>query len=239
VIKMNECLFCKIVKGEIKSEKIYEDGDTLAFLDVNPSAPGHTIVIPKQHIQTILDLNEESLSRLFKTVKKVTEMIRNSLHPCGFNIGINQGECAGSRVPHLHIHIIPRYIGDGGAMIQMIVRNPPKEDLTTIANKIKSEEELPEYIREQIKEEGFEEREEKVDKAIGIIKETPKEEMASQVEPELEKKKEISEEKLEKLEEKEIKEKEKKYKGKKEKKDKEEELLEELEKIIKQMQIPH
>ena len=233
-----ECLFCKIARGEIKSEKIYEDDNSIAFLDVNPCAPGHTVVVPKQHFSSILDMDDELLCSVFKAVKKVTKMIKDGLKPDGFTIGINQGEAAGGRIPHLNIHIIPRFVGDKGAMIQMIVRNQPTEDLSTIAGKIKSTEELPDYIKKQIKQkESLEDkREENFDDEIGVSMDSPMEKMALHLEPEMEKK-ELSEEKLEKYEKEEIKEKEKKYKGK-EQKDKEEEELEEMERILRRMQIP-
>ncbi|MCD6367672.1 MAG: HIT family protein [Candidatus Aenigmarchaeota archaeon] len=170
---MDQCPFCKIVSREIPADIVYEDEFTLAFLDANPSAPGHTLVIPKRHLPTILDVDDETLKRVFQTVKKVTEMIKNALQPDGFNIGINHGEAAGQRVPHLHVHIIPRFNGDKGAMVQMVVRNPPTESLSVIREKIKSyafeedsepeeiEEELEEYEEEKVKEEEKEGEEEK------------------------------------------------------------------------------
>ena len=144
-----ECLFCKMVRGEIIVEKIYEDVDTMAFLDANPSAPGHTLVIPKQHKENILDLSEHEITSIFTTVKKVVEMIKRGLNPKGFNIGINHGLIAGARVPHLHIHIIPRFEGDKGGVMQAVVNNPPKEDLASIAAKIRGNYEIPDYLEEQ------------------------------------------------------------------------------------------
>lgn len=151
---MQQCPFCKIASKEIPADIVYEDESTIAFLDANPSAPGHTLVIPKRHIPTILDADNETLGKIFETVKTVTEMIKKALQPDGFSIGINQGQVSGQRVPHLHIHIIPRFKGDKGAMVQMVVRNPPKESLVVIKEKIRAqkEEEVPEYILEEIKE---------------------------------------------------------------------------------------
>ena len=152
-----ECLFCKMVNGEILTEKVYEDAETMAFLDSNPSSPGHTLVIPKQHKENILELSDHEICILFKTVQKVTEMINKNLKPKGFNIGINHGLIAGARIPHLHVHIIPRFEDDGGGMIQMVVKNPPKEDPTLIAAKIRGNYELPEYAEEKVEEEEREE----------------------------------------------------------------------------------
>lgn len=143
-----------MVSGEIVTDKVYEDGETLAFLDANPSAPGHTLVVPKEHKITLLDLNDSELAALFRTVKKVVEMIKNNLKPEGFNIGVNHGQVAGQRVPHLHVHIIPRFKDDKGGVIQMVVNNKPKEDNAAIAKKIKEGQELPDYIKRQVK--GYE-----------------------------------------------------------------------------------
>lgn len=140
-----------MVNGEIFTDKVYEDGDTLAFLDLNPSAPGHTLVIPKQHRESILELSEYELNCIFRTVQKVTGMIKDTLRPEGFNLGINQGHIAGQRVPHLQVHIIPRFNEDGGGTVQMVVSNKPKEDNSAIAKKIRHGEELPAYIEEQVK----------------------------------------------------------------------------------------
>ncbi len=152
-----ECLFCKMVRGEIVTDKVYEDECSMAFLDGNPSSPGHTLVIPKKHKETILDMNEGEVCDLFRAVRKVTEKIKQNLKPEGFNIGINHGGIAGQRVPHIHVHIIPRFKDDKGGMIQMIVNNPPKEDPSSIASKIRAGEKIPDYITRQV--EGYEEKE--------------------------------------------------------------------------------
>ncbi len=121
---MQDCIFCKIIKGEIPNYRVYEDNKVLAFLDINPHAKGHTVVIPKVHAETLLDLNEELIGPLFKGVKIVQEKLDQVLQPEGYNLGINHGEMAGQAIPHLHIHILPRYLGDGGGNIHSIVNNP-------------------------------------------------------------------------------------------------------------------
>lgn len=149
-----------MLRGVILTEKVYEDDDTMAFLDTNPSAPGHTIVIPKYHKSNILELDEHELVAVFKTVQKVTEKIRKNMKPDGFNIGINHGNVAGQRIPHFHVHIIPRFKDDKGGMIQMVVSNKPKEDLAAIASKIRGGEEIPDFIIRQIKD--YDKEQEKV-----------------------------------------------------------------------------
>jgi len=131
------CLFCKIIKKEIPAEIIYEDEKTLAVLDIAPRAPGHAMVLPKTHCETILDLPENEINPLFSSVKKVTRLIQKSLKPEGFTIGINHGKISGQAINHLHIHIIPRFKNDGGSSVHSVVNNPPKESLKEIKNKIK------------------------------------------------------------------------------------------------------
>lgn len=121
---MEDCLFCKIVKGEIPCHKIYEDDNNLAFLDIHPHAKGHIMVIPKKHAPVLTDLDDENVKSLFVAVKNVTQKIKEKLNPDGFTSGWNHGEISGQTVPHLHIHIFPRYEGDGGGSVHSIVKNP-------------------------------------------------------------------------------------------------------------------
>ncbi len=101
------CIFCKIAKGEIPCNKVYEDEKTLAFLDIGPVSKGHTLVIPKEHAEKIYDLSDESAAALIKGVKKVSKAIEK-VFDCDFNLLNNNGEKAGQLVNHVHIHIIPR-----------------------------------------------------------------------------------------------------------------------------------
>lgn len=131
-----DCLFCSIANEKIPSQKIYEDKSTFAFLDINPRAPGHTMVIPKTHAPTILELQDKDIAPFFKAVKKVTSTIQKALKPDGFTMGINQGSVSGQTVEHLHFHIIPRWFTDKGSSIHGVVNNPPKENLEDIAKRI-------------------------------------------------------------------------------------------------------
>lgn len=108
-----DCIFCKIVKGEIPSFKVYEDYNTLAFLDIAPVNSGHTLVIPKKHYETIEGIPEDELVELIKTVKRVGKAIKDGLGIEAYNIGLNNGSVAGQIVPHVHFHIMPRHVGDG------------------------------------------------------------------------------------------------------------------------------
>lgn len=133
-----DCLFCKIARKEFGSAVVYEDGDVLAFLDIHPRAPGHTMVIAKTHSETLLDVPDEAIAPLFKGVKTVTAMLQKALKPDGFTIGINHGKASGQVIDHLHVHILPRFKEDGGGSIHSVVSNPPSETLEEIAAKIRS-----------------------------------------------------------------------------------------------------
>lgn len=104
----NNCVFCAIAAGEIPSCKVYEDDVCLAYLDINPFAEGHTLVIPKAHTTGLLDTPDDTLAALVARVKRVAAHLKDAL-PCdGFNILQNNGAAAGQTVPHLHFHIVPR-----------------------------------------------------------------------------------------------------------------------------------
>ena len=119
-----EDIFTKIVSGEIPCHKVYENEDCLAFLDVKPHSKGHTLVIPKSAGVSAFDFNDEILAKLMIAVKKTMKILQNKLNPDGFNVGWNDGVAAGQVVPRLHIHIFPRYNGDGGGSMHSIINNP-------------------------------------------------------------------------------------------------------------------
>lgn len=111
---MNDsCLFCKIIRGEIPCSKVYEDEHTLAFLDIGPIIQGHTLVVPKQHVDPITEADDHLLAQVISTAKKIAAAQMNILHADGVNIIQNNGAAAGQVVPHLHVHVIPRYTDDG------------------------------------------------------------------------------------------------------------------------------
>lgn len=109
----DDCLFCQIVDGDIPSYTVYEDEDTLAFLDVNPVSRGHTLVIPKKHAEHVTGLDTATTSAVFETVQNVATAIEDTLGPDGINLLQNNGEAAGQEIDHVHVHIIPRYADDG------------------------------------------------------------------------------------------------------------------------------
>ncbi len=108
-----DCIFCKIVAGELPSHKVYEDEATLAFLDINPATRGHTLVVPKEHATTIFDLPEEALTATARATQAVARILQRVLQPDGLNVIQNNGHAAGQVVMHYHVHLVPRREGDG------------------------------------------------------------------------------------------------------------------------------
>ncbi len=108
-----DCVFCKIVSGEIPCYKVYEDNDFLAFLDMYPVNQGHTLVIPKVHYDNIFELPDDVASKYFVVVKKIANVVKNIMNADGINIGMNNLPAAGQVVFHSHIHVIPRFKNDG------------------------------------------------------------------------------------------------------------------------------
>ncbi|MBU1901912.1 HIT family protein [Patescibacteria group bacterium] len=107
-----DCIFCKIVAGEIPSYKVYEDEDTLAFLDIMPVNPGHSLVVPKNHYANFEDIPEEELCKIMKTVKKVGKALKDGLGVSGYNVMENNDPVAGQIIPHIHFHVVPRHEDD-------------------------------------------------------------------------------------------------------------------------------
>lgn len=136
--KTADCLFCRIGAKELEAETIYEDGLNTAFLDIHPRAPGHAVVIPKSHRESILDVPDEELQGLFSAVKKTVSLLSKVLKPDGFTIGINQGKASGQTVAHLHIHAIPRFSNDKGGSIHSVVDNRSAETVHKTAERIRT-----------------------------------------------------------------------------------------------------
>jgi histidine triad (HIT) family protein len=132
-----ECLFCRIGKGEVPAQVIYEDAHCVAFLDIHPRAPGHAIVIPRLHAENLSGVPARDLGPLFQAVEAVTAKIGRALGGVGFTIGWNHGKQAGQLIDHLHIHIIPRFENDGGGSIHSVVDNPPKTSIQKMSEQIK------------------------------------------------------------------------------------------------------
>ena len=110
---MSNCLFCKIVKGEIPCHKVYEDDKILAFLDINPINIGHTLIISKEHYESTLETPDELIIYIATAAKKIAKAVLEITGAKGCNIGINNGGVSGQIILHTHWHIMPRFRGDG------------------------------------------------------------------------------------------------------------------------------
>ena len=107
------CVFCKIAAGDIPSHKLYEDEHVLAFLDLHPVHPGHALIIPKRHSKNIFEVSPEDWSAVAETTRKLAHAVDLSLESDGINVMMNNREHAGQTVHHAHVHVIPRFKGDG------------------------------------------------------------------------------------------------------------------------------
>jgi histidine triad (HIT) family protein len=131
------CIFCSIAAKAIPAEVVYDDAHAMAFLDQEPRTLGHTLVIPKAHGPTIVDIPEEVVGPLFLAVRRVAAMLTKSLAADGLTIGINQGAVSGQAVGHLHVHLFPRFTGDGGGSVHSVVHVPSNEPLSRVAERIR------------------------------------------------------------------------------------------------------
>ncbi len=110
---MDDCVFCKIIDGQLPSMKIDEDDSTLTFMDINPLSSGHCLVVPKHHAATIFEADVRDLEAAMVTAKRVALAIQEALRPDGLNVLQANGAAAFQSVPHFHLHLIPRWTDDG------------------------------------------------------------------------------------------------------------------------------
>ena len=132
----NDCIFCKIAKGEIPSATIFENADFKVILDVAPAAKGHSLIIPKEHFKDIFELDSDTAAKLFTLAAAVARELKAELKCDGLNVLQNNGEVAGQTVFHFHMHLIPRY-NDDGLDITLGSRESDPEELQQLAERIK------------------------------------------------------------------------------------------------------
>lgn len=132
---MEPSVFTKIIKGEIPAAKVYEDQDTIAFMDAGQVNPGHVVVATKKQVETILDLDDDLAGALFRTVAKVARAIQREFKPEGLTILQANKPIGWQTVPHLHLHILPRHKDDGVA-ITWPRKNPSIDELKALAARI-------------------------------------------------------------------------------------------------------
>ena len=133
---VSDCIFCKIVAGEIPASKVYDDDHFLAFLDISQVTPGHTLVIPKKHARNLLEMTPDETADLFNVVSTVTKKVESATQPQGMNIISNMEEIAGQSVFHTHVHILPRYSQDDDLKIDFIAHEPDFNHLAQLAKEI-------------------------------------------------------------------------------------------------------
>ncbi len=110
---MEDTVFAKIIRRELPADIVYEDADTLAFLDIHPNNPGHTLVVPKKPFRNIFDIDDETLTATWRAVRKIARAVQAATGAEGLNVNTNNGSAAGQVVFHYHVHIIPRFADDG------------------------------------------------------------------------------------------------------------------------------
>ena len=134
------CMFCGIVKGEAPASVVYRDETVMAFMDIRPATPGHVLVIPLEHADGIIDISDEAiLARIFSVGRQVAAALTDSgVRLEGFNLFLANGTVAGQTVFHAHLHVLPRFTGDGlGFTRNANVRMPPQSDLDEVAQRIR------------------------------------------------------------------------------------------------------
>ncbi|MCF7849251.1 MAG: HIT family protein [Kiritimatiellales bacterium] len=135
---MSDCIFCKIVSGDIPATVVYEDDDVLVFMDIGPIIKGHALVISKEHHDPVTETPDELLAKMHLTAKKIAAAQVNGLGADGVNIIQNNGIAAGQEVPHIHIHVIPRFGEDGHHWNWAAKKYDSFEEMAEMAEKIKA-----------------------------------------------------------------------------------------------------
>lgn len=134
-MKQDDCIFCKIAAGEIPSKTLYEDEKFRVILDLGPATKGHSLILPKDHAANLYELPEETAAEAMKLAKSMARLLREKLQCDGLNLVQNNGETAGQTVSHFHLHLIPRYKGDG-QRINWVPSKPTQEELEAVRKEI-------------------------------------------------------------------------------------------------------
>lgn len=131
-----DCIFCKIANGEIPSATVYENSDFRVILDISPASFGHCLIIPKEHFKDIFEIDADTASKMFSLATAVARALRDELKCDGINIVQNNGEAAGQTVDHIHMHLVPRYIGDD-VNITWVPKNSNPDELSALAKALR------------------------------------------------------------------------------------------------------
>lgn len=134
----DDCIFCRIAKGEIPSETVYEDEKFRVIMDLGPASKGHALILPKAHYKDVTELEEPYISGVLPLAAKLGRAMQEGLGCAGFNVVQNNGEAAGQTVMHFHVHVIPRYKGETEQIASWTPTKPGKEELAENAQKIRA-----------------------------------------------------------------------------------------------------
>jgi histidine triad (HIT) family protein len=135
-----DCVFCKLLAGELEASLVYQDGLCSAFMDIQPVNPGHMLVVPRRHVPYLADLKQEEGARMFCVAQRLGAALRRSGVRCeGVNLFLADGEAAGQEVFHAHLHVFPRYAGDGFGLVfsASYSQRPGRKELNEIAGRVK------------------------------------------------------------------------------------------------------
>jgi histidine triad (HIT) family protein len=136
---MDDCVFCRIIRGELPGSTVYEDDTVIAIMDTQPVNPGHVLVIPKKHFAYLSDMDEHTGEHLFKVAMRMAGAIRKSdIHCEGVNLFLADGEAAFQEIFHVHLHVFPRFKGDQFKVDADWSVKPSREELEEIAGKIRA-----------------------------------------------------------------------------------------------------
>ena len=135
---MNDCVFCKIVRGELPCDAIYSDELVIAFLDIAPIAPGHTLIVPKEHHTSVTTLPDDLGARMMKVAPRIGRAVMRVTEAGGFNLLLSNGAVAGQVVPHVHLHVIPRSADDGIILPTRTIPYATDERKQDIVNRTKA-----------------------------------------------------------------------------------------------------
>jgi histidine triad (HIT) family protein len=134
---MSDCVFCRIVAGQIPSTKVYEDEHALAFMDLGQVNPGHVLVAVKKHAANVFELEDAQAEAIGRAIVRMSKALRKAFEPEGLSVYQANGKAAGQTVFHYHVHLLPRHAGDGMELVWP-VKNPPREKLEEYAGKIRA-----------------------------------------------------------------------------------------------------
>ncbi len=157
-----DCLFCKIVSKQLPANTVYEDEKVIAFLDINPLTEGHTLVIPKAHVESVFDISAEDLKHISAVAQKISNKMKETGQTEGVDLVNASGQAADQSVFHFHLHVIPRKSGDGLQFREWWISRVQKvepQKLAELANKLKTEKvEEPQKLEEKVEEPKPQER---------------------------------------------------------------------------------